>query len=81
MIVYIEEPRSFMSADILTKNTRLKELQKNLQRLLDADKTMEDLSFLNRKFKNYKILFEQKTKDTVLVTLESAKVFFLKGVL
>ncbi len=66
MVTYISEPGSFLGVDLLTKNTSLKELQKNLQRLLDDGKDMTKLELMNRKFKPIRSRVRQMTSDCVM---------------
>ncbi len=80
MVAYISEPGSFMGTDILTKNTSLKELKKNFQRLLDDGTDLNKMDLLDRKFKPFRFKAEQKTSDCIMVSFKTRS-FFLEGVL
>ena len=86
MVVYISEPKSFMSTDILTKNTSLKELQKSFQRLLEEDKDLNKMALLDREFKSFRFKAEQMTSDCVRVVFPDPhrireRFFLLEGIL
>ena len=80
MVVYISEPKSFMGADILTKNTNLLGLQNSFQRLLRESKDLNKIGLLDRKFKPLKFKVQQMTKDIVMISIKH-RAFFLEGVL
>ena len=84
MTVYISEPKSFMSADLLTKNTSREELRKSFQRLLDDGKDLNKLELLNSKFKPLLVKAVQKTSTCIMVYFPDPKriherFFFLEG--